>query len=157
VAADVFIDLRQALVPVSGAALLSHGVLVLQLAPAELVPTVKRLKDDFAFDVFLDVTGVDWLGQAPRFEIVYHFYSTTHKRRVRLKCRVAEADPSVNSLRPLYGSAAYMERECHDMYGIEFRGNADLRPILLYEGFTGHPLRKDYPKRQEQPLVPYRT
>ena len=50
-----------------------------------------------------------------------------------------------------------MERECHEMYGITFRGNADLRPILLYEGFQGHPLRKDYPKQQEQPLVPYRT
>ena len=49
-----------------------------------------------------------------------------------------------------------MERECHDMYGIVFRGNADLRPILLYEGFVGHPLRKDYPKQHEQPLVPYR-
>jgi NADH-quinone oxidoreductase subunit C len=49
-----------------------------------------------------------------------------------------------------------MERECHEMYGIGFRGNEDLRPILLYEGFIGHPLRKDYPKRQEQPLVPYR-
>ena len=103
------------------------------------------------------MTAVDWLGQAPRFEVVHHFYSTTHKVRVRLKTRVAEADPSVDSLVPLYGSAAFMERECHDMYGIRFRGNADLRPILLYEGFVGHPLRKDYPKQQEQPLVPYRS
>ena len=50
-----------------------------------------------------------------------------------------------------------MERECHDMYGIVFRGNDDLRPILLYEGFVGHPLRKDYAKDHEQPLVPYRS
>ena len=71
--------------------------------------------------------------------------------------RVPEADPVVDSLTPLYGSAHFMERECHDMYGIVFRGNADLRPILLYEGFEGHPLRKDYPKQHEQPLVPYRT
>ena len=76
---------------------------------------------------------------------------------MRLKCRVPEADPSVDSLVPFYGSAGFMERECHDMYGIRFRGNADLRPILLYEGFVGHPLRKDYPKQQEQPLVPYRN
>ena len=67
--------------------------------------------------------------------------------RVRLKTRVAEADPRVDSLVALYGSARFMERECHDMYGIVFRGNHDLRPILLYEGFVGHPLRKDYPKR----------
>jgi NADH-quinone oxidoreductase subunit C len=152
-----FDTLTQRLVPAAGPASLSHGVLVFELAPAELVPTVQQLKSEFAFDLFLDVTAVDWLGQAPRFEVVYHFYSTVHKLRVRLKTRVSEADPSVDSLLPLYGSAAFMERECHDMYGIVFRGNADLRPILLYEGFVGHPLRKDYPKQQEQPLVPYRT
>jgi len=67
-----------------------------------------------------------------------------------------EIDPTVDSLVSLYGAAGYMERECHDMYGIAFRGNADLRPILLYEGFVGHPLRKDYEKTREQPLVPYR-
>jgi NADH-quinone oxidoreductase subunit C len=62
----------------------------------------------------------------------------------------------VDSLVVLYGSAAFAERECHDMYGIRFRGNADLRPILLYEGFVGHPLRKDYPKDRHQPLIPLR-
>ena len=74
---------------------------------------------------------------------------------MRVKTRVPLADPTVDTLVPLYGSAGYMERECHDMYGIVFRGNDDLRPILLYEGFEGHPLRKDYPKQKEQPLVPY--
>jgi NADH-quinone oxidoreductase subunit C len=103
------------------------------------------------------VTAVDWPDRTPRFDVVYHFYSTMHKIRVRLKTRVPEAEPIVDSLVPLYGSANFMERECHDMYGIVFRGNPDLRPILLYEGFVGHPLRKDYPKLQEQPLVPYRT
>ena len=156
-ASSVFDSLQQQLVPESGPATVSHGVLVLVLAPPELLPAARRLKDEFGFDIFLDVTAVDWLGQAPRFEVVHHFYSTVHKLRVRLKTRVPEADPSVDSLLPLYGSAAFMERECHDMYGITFRGNADLRPILLYEGFAGHPLRKDYPKQQEQPLVPYRT
>jgi len=157
VASTISDTLRQRLIPAAGPASLSHGMLVFTLAPAELMPTVQRLKGEFAFDLFLDVTAVDWLGHAPRFEVVYHFYSTVHKVRVRLKTRVPEADPSVDSLLPLYGSAAFMERECHDMYGIVFRGNADLRPILLYEGFVGHPLRKDYPKQQEQPLVPYRT
>jgi len=158
VASTPFLDtLAQQLVPAAGAPTLVHGILVFALAPDELTPTVRRLKAEFAFDIFLDVTAVDWLGQAPRFEVVYHFYSTEHKVRVRLKTRVAEADPVVDSLVPLYGSAAFMERECHDMYGIRFRGNDDLRPILLYEGFVGHPLRKDYPKQQEQPLVPYRS
>jgi NADH-quinone oxidoreductase subunit C len=133
-----------------------HGMLVLILAPAALAATVQRLKSEFQFDLFLDVTAVDWLGQVPRFEVVHHFYSTAHRVRIRLKTRVPEEDPAVESLVSLYGSARFMERECHDMYGIVFRGNPDLRPILLYEGFVGHPLRKDYPKRAEQPLVPYR-
>jgi len=131
-------------------------MLVLALPRSALLGTVGRLESEFAFDLLLDVTAVDWLTQNPRFEVVYHFYSTTHHVRARLKTRVSEEDPSVDSLATLYGSARFMERECHDMYGIVFRGNADLRPILLYEGFAGHPLRKDYPKTREQPLVPYR-
>ena len=130
---------------------------VLEIPPAALISTVQRLKLDAGFDLLLDVTAVDWPGQSPRFEVVYHFYSTTRFTRLRLKTRVEEADPTVDTLTTLYGAANFMERECHDMYGIAFRGNADLRPILLYEGFAGHPLRKDYPKQQEQPLVPYRT
>jgi len=133
-----------------------HGVLVLHLEPAALLAVVTRLESEFAFDLFLDVTAIDWPDAPLRFEVVHHFYSTTHKVRVRLKTRVHVDDPTVDTLKSLYGSAGYMERECHDMYGIVFRGNDDLRPILLYEGFSGHPLRKDYPKQLEQPLVPYR-
>jgi NADH-quinone oxidoreductase subunit C len=156
-AAPFFDTLSRELVPASGAASLSHGMPVFVLTPGELLPVVRRLKQEFGFDVFLDVTAIDWLGQTPRFELVHHFYSTTHKLRVRLKTRVGADEPSVDSLVSLYGSAAFMERECHDMYGIRFVGNPDLRPILLYEGFIGHPLRKDYPKQREQPLVPYRN
>jgi NADH-quinone oxidoreductase subunit C len=155
-AANVFDTLQKNLVPAAGPATLSHGILVFVLTPAELLPVVQRLRDEFGFDLFLDVTAVDWIGQSPRFEVVYHFYSTRDHVRVRLKTRVPEEDPTVDSLIALYGSARYMERECHDMYGIVFRGNGDLRPILLYEGFVGHPLRKDYEKTREQPLVPYR-
>ena len=116
------------------------------------------MKTEFAFDLFLDVTAVDWPEQQPRFEVVYHFYSTEHLVRVRLKTRVSEAEPVIDSLDvDCTAPPRFMERECHEMYGIDFRGNHDLRPILLYEGFAGHPLRKDYPKDREQPLVPYRT
>jgi NADH-quinone oxidoreductase subunit C len=148
--------LQQQLPPAGASAVWSHGVLVAELVREQLLPTVERIKSQFGFDVFLDVTAVDWPGDAMRFEVVYHFYSTSLKVRVRLKLRVAESDPVVDSLTALYGSAAIMERECHEMYGIVFRGNDDLRPMLLYEGFVGHPLRKDYPKQLEQPLVPYR-
>jgi NADH-quinone oxidoreductase subunit C len=155
--ADTVLEALEArLAATAGTVSFGHGILVAQLEPAALPKVVALMKAEFGFDLFLDVTAVDWIGQTPRFEVVYHFYSTQHHVRARLKTRVGEEDPTVDSLIPLYGSAHYMERECHDMYGIVFRGNPDLRPILLYEGFVGHPLRKDYPKTQEQPLVPYR-
>jgi len=156
VSADVFERLQAALSPAAASSSVAHGIAVFEIAPASLTAFVARLKGEFGFDLFLDVTAVDWLPQTPRFEVVWHFYSTTHKVRVRVKARVPDGDPTVDSLLPLYGAARFMERECHEMYGIGFRGNADLRPVLLYEGFVGHPLRKDYDKEREQPLVPYR-
>jgi NADH-quinone oxidoreductase subunit C len=114
-ATSVFDSLREQMIPAAGAATLSHGTLVFVLAPDELMATVRRLRDEFAFDLFLDVTAVDWPADPLRFEIVHHFYSTLHKVRVRLKTRVAAADAGVDSLVALYGSAAFMERECHDM------------------------------------------
>ena len=149
-------QIQRELVPEGGVASLAHGTLVLEVPAGEVQRTARRLASEFAFDLFLDVTAVDWPDRTPRFDVVYHFYSTRHFIRVRLKARLSEAEPVVDSLVSLYGSAGFMERECHEMYGIGFRGNPDLRPILLYEGFVGHPLRKDYPKLKEQPLVPYR-
>jgi NADH-quinone oxidoreductase subunit C len=148
--------LQQRLPPPDYGIAAAQGMVVVQLPPARLLETVRLLKTEFHFDLFLDVTAVDWLPRQPRFEVVYHFYSTRDFVRIRLKTAVSDSEPTVDSLVSLYGSAGFMERECHDMYGIAFRGNPDLRPILLYEGFVGHPLRKDYPKLKEQPLVPYR-
>ena len=150
-------QMQQRLGVVAPEASISHGMPVFVVAPDAVLAAARILRDEMQFDLFLDVTAVDWPGRQPRFDVVYHFYSTRHFARVRLKARVTEADPIVDSLLPLFGAASFMERECHDMYGIRFRGNDDLRPILLYEGFQGHPLRKDYPKTLEQPLVPYRT
>jgi NADH-quinone oxidoreductase subunit C len=148
-------SLREAFAPGADASI-AYGVVVLGVPPDRVADTARRLAHEFRFDVLLDVTAVDWIGQSARFEVVWHFYSTTHHVRVRLKTRVPEREPVVASLTGLFGSAGFMERECHDMYGIRFVGNDDLRPILLYEGFDGHPLRKDYAKEHEQPLVPYR-
>jgi len=156
-AAAILDLIQEQVIAAGGEASSSHGMLVVVVPPGNLFGTAQRLKSEFRFDLFLDVTAIDWPERTPRFDVVYHFYSTTHRIRARLKTRVPDAEPIVDSLVSLYGSANFMERECHDMYGIDFRGNPDLRPILLYEGFVGHPLRKDYPKLQEQPLVPYRT
>jgi NADH-quinone oxidoreductase subunit C len=152
----VFNRIRERLADITGEAAVAHGILVLEIEPTRLLEVVRALKDEFGFDMFLDVTAVDWPQREPRFDVVWHFYSTRDFVRVRVRTRVPLADPTVDTLTKLYGSANYMERECHDMYGIVFHGNDDLRPILLYEGFEGHPLRKDYPKHREQPLVPYR-
>jgi NADH-quinone oxidoreductase subunit C len=156
VSTPLFDLLQQEFSPGGERIALSHDVIVLTVEAADVAAIAARLKTAHTFDMFLDVTAVDWPDQTPRFEVVHHFYSTTHKVRACLKSRVPESAPIVPTLRPLFGSAGYMERECHDMYGIVFEGNDDLRPILLYEGFEGHPLRKDYPKQFEQPLVPYR-
>jgi NADH-quinone oxidoreductase subunit C len=156
VSSELFARVTEALESPEIETTVAHGTLVIGAPAATLPVLAERLKAEFGFDLFLDVTAVDWPGDELRFEVVYHFYSTTDRVRIRVKTRVPAATPVVASLTPLYGAAGYMERECHDMYGIVFEGNPDLRPILLYEGFTGHPLRKDYPKQLEQPLVPYR-
>jgi NADH-quinone oxidoreductase subunit C len=152
---NAFESVRAALgAPAAGAAV-EHGILVVPVAPDDVRAAALALQRA-GFDMFLDVTATDWLPREPRFDVVWHFYSTTAHVRVRLKAAVDGQACEVESLVGIYGAAAYMERECHDMYGIRFRGNDDLRALLLYEGFVGHPLRKDYDKHREQPLIPMR-
>ena len=150
-------ELRELLAVNAITADVSHETLVLDVAGDGFLGFAARMRDELGFDLLLDVTAVDWPQRSPRFDVVHHFYSSKRLVRVRTRQRVGIEAPSVASLVPLFGSARYMERECHDMYGIRFEGNSDLRPILLYEGFEGHPLRKDYPKEKEQPLLPPRT
>ncbi len=123
--------------------------------PARVVEVLRLLRDDpeLEFEMLTDVTAVDYLGEVPRFEVVYHLYSVAKNHRVRVKARVAESAPEIESAVALWPSANWMEREVWDLYGIRFRNHPDLRRILLYEQFDGHPLRKDYPKEKRQPLV----
>jgi len=88
-----------------------------------------------------------------RFAVVYHFYSMAHKHRLRLVVPVEEGVAEVDSLTSLWPGANWLEREVWDMFGIVFRGHPDLKRILMYEGFEGHPLRKDYPVKKRQPLI----
>ena len=88
-----------------------------------------------------------------RFAVVYHFYSTRQKHRLRLVVPVQESAPEVDSLTSLWAGADWLEREVWDMFGIRFRGHPDLKRILMYEEFEGHPLRKDYPVNRRQPLI----
>ena len=88
-----------------------------------------------------------------RFAVVYHFYSRAHKHRLRLVVPVEGADAEVDSLTSLWAGANWLEREVWDMFGIGFRGHPDLKRILMYKEFEGHPLRKDYPVNKRQPLI----
>ena len=123
--------------------------------PTRIIEVLQLLRDDpeLEFEMLTDVTAVDYLGEVPRFEVVYHLYSVAKNHRVRIKARVAEDAPEIESAVALWPSANWMEREVWDLYGIRFRNHPDLRRILLYEQFDGHPLRKDYPKEKRQPLV----
>jgi len=150
--------LRRLLERHSAAVLDTHarlGDATAQVQKERLVELMRFLRDDpeLAFDMLTDLTCVDYLGQEPRFEMVYHLYSVAKNHRLRVKARVAETPCEIDSLVPLWPSANWMEREVWDLYGVRFIGHPDLRRILLYEEFHGHPLRKDYPKERRQPLV----
>jgi NADH-quinone oxidoreductase subunit C len=98
------------------------------------------------FDHLQDLTAVDWRGKKePRFEVVYNIYSIRYRHSLRLKAQVPEEDPAIRSVVPLWEGANWHERECFDMFGIQFTGHPDLRRILMPEDWEGHPLRKDYP------------
>jgi NADH-quinone oxidoreductase subunit C len=114
---------------------------------------VLRDEPDFGFNALSDVTAVDWLERKPRFDVVYHLNSLTRGHRIRVKIAVDGPEPWVHSVVGLWGAADWLERECFDMFGIVFKGHPDLRRILMYDSFEGHPLRKDYLFNKRQPIV----
>jgi NADH-quinone oxidoreductase subunit C len=103
--------------------------------------------------MFTDLTVVDRFGREPRFDVVLHLYSVEKKHRVRLYGGVPEEDPTIETVSMIWPAANWFEREAFDLYGVRFKGHPDLRRILMYPEFVGHPLRKDYPKEKRQPLV----
>lgn len=120
------------------------------------------LRDDpsMSFDMFVDLCGVDYPDRTPRIEVVLHLYSIARRHRVRLKTAVGDEDMEnceVDSITEIWPGADWFEREAYDLVGVRFKGHPDLRRILMYPEFEGHPLLKDYPADRTQPLVPYRT
>lgn len=114
---------------------------------------------DLDFKLFLSADAVDRLylpQNDPRFEVVYFVRSLKRNEVARFKVRVGGETPEVPSITPVYQGAAWWERFVWDFYGVRFSGLPDHRRILLYEEFKGHPLRKDYPLRARQPLIPER-
>lgn len=116
-----------------------------------------RDEPDLKFELLADLCGVDRLklNQSPRFEVVYQLYSLTHNHRLRVRVKVPEESTTVASVIDLWKAADWMERECWEMFGIVFEGHPNLKHLLLFEGFEGYPLRKDYPieRRQKIPVT----
>lgn len=124
----------------------THGELNVDVAPSSIVGLVEFLKTDgnCRFSTLVDIAGVDYPERPKRFDVVYHFLSMyqNHRIRLRMGLRDGEMAPSITEVHP---SANWFEREVFDMYGILFSGHPDLRRLLTDYGFTGHPLRKDFP------------
>jgi len=110
------------------------------------VATFLRNDPAMDYDYIVHVSSVDWLGEPVRFEVVWEVYSVRRRHRIRLKTRVPESDPTVESLTGLWKGCEFMEREVFDMMGIRFAHHPDHRRILMPDDYTeGYPLRKDFP------------
>jgi NADH-quinone oxidoreductase subunit C len=121
------------------------GQTTVELAPGRLVEACRHLRDAETFTFLVDLTAVDWKARDPRFDLVYWLHSFARgNTRIRLKVGVRDGAlcPTVSGV---WETANWMEREVFDLFGVSFEGHPDLRRILTWDGFQGHPLRKDFP------------
>ncbi len=125
---------------------LAFGELTVTVDSGAIVRFVTWLRDDpeCEFKILIDVCGVDYPSRSPRFDVVYHFLSISKNRRIRVKVETGDATP-VPSIVSVHPCANWFEREAFDMFGILFSDHPDLRRILTDYGFSGYPLRKDFP------------
>ena len=140
---------------VPGASLTVEGA-VLYADPKNLSAVCRFLKENerLKLDYLSNLTVVDY-PQEQRMDAVYHLYSMAHHHGpLTLKAKLPRATPKIASVTPIWRSAEFQEREAYDLYGVIFEGHPDLRRILLWEGFDGHPMRKDYAvEDQDAPLT----
>lgn len=140
------------------------GIPCFDIEPLHAREAVRRLRELCGFDVNTFVTAVDRFPDEPRYEVVWQFLSVRagtqggaqSTARVRLRARVKSANPYAASIVDVFPGAAYAERECFDMFGIEFEGHANLKRLLMPEGYGHHPLRKDFPHQGIEPDRLYR-
>lgn len=107
--------------------------------------TTLRNDSVLRYDMLADLTCVDWVPNDPRFEVIYHLFSTVTKKRLRLKVRLSGDDARVDSLTPIWPGANFFEREVFDLFGVRFQEHPNLTRIMMPDNWEGHPLRKDYP------------
>ena len=124
----------------------AFGEVTLHAEPAQILSVLKTLQSnaDLRFVSFIDLCGADYPEREKRFDVVYHLLSPYKNSRVRIKVQVDEAG-EVPSAVSVFPAADWFEREVYDLYGVVFSGHPDLRRILTDYGFSGHPLRKDFP------------
>lgn len=123
-----------------------RGELTLDITFEILHDVCAYCRDGLGFDYLIDASGLDHLGESPRFEMVYELYSMKDGVHLRLKSKLPdEADPVAPTVSDLWPTADWHEREAYDMMGIKFSGHPDLRRILMWEGYPYFPLRKDFP------------
>lgn len=122
-----------------------------------LIEVATALRDEFGYDLLSSVTGVDYYPDT--MEVVYHAYKTTGGPGMVFKVQVPRQDPiEVPSVTPIWPGAEFQEREAWDLLGIRFTGHPDLRRIFMWEGFAGHPLRKDWKEGfYEEEAKPYKS
>mgnify|MGYP000091249393 CR=1 FL=1 len=127
------------------------GETTVYVEPARVLEIVRWLHDDPSqrYEYLSDITAVEFRDPERPIEVVWHLRSLAWRRFLRLKAELPKGQPMVvPSVWPVYKGADWLERECYDMFGIEFDGHPDLRRILMWEGYReGHPLRKDFPLR----------
>jgi NADH-quinone oxidoreductase subunit C len=125
---------------------IAFGELTIEAEANDIVKVLEFLRDDPAcgFSCFIDICGADYPERAKRFDVVYHLLAPYKNRRIRVKVQ-ADEDMAVPSVIPVFPSANWYERETFDLYGVLFSDHPDLRRILTDYGFSGHPLRKDFP------------
>jgi NADH-quinone oxidoreductase subunit C len=112
------------------------------------VPAAARLlhdRDDLNFAFLAELTAADYYPREPRFELIYMLVSLAHRRRIRMKVRLTDADAHVATVCGIWPAANWLEREVWDLFGIVFDGHPDPRRLLMPEDWEGYPLRKDYP------------
>ncbi len=122
-----------------------RGETTITVKKEDIVAICTFMKKDLGYNLLTDLCGVDYLGKAPRFMVVYNMYNLTTKDRLRIKVPVEESDAKVDTVSGVWGTANWHERECWDLMGISFNNHPDLRRILMPADWEGHPLRKDYP------------
>ena len=145
--ADVTTALKEKFPQITARPSIDHPAI--NVPAGDLVAVLLTLRDEFAFDLLMDITAIDWAeGVSPRFTVVYHLLSTTRTGsyvRVATNCVGPDAEPMVPSVVSLWAGANWHERECFDMFGITFSGHPDLRRILMWDGYPYYPLRKEFP------------